>query len=366
MAAPDAPSLTGAQRAALAHVRATARQHRDAAAARIAAVAAGAAYDVDALVAGIRAHGRVTFNFHPDRLLADGRTVAAALLDDGRYRSQFETRISNGGLTAYAGGQRDLWERRMFGGAYQAPGVTPGERPKYGGLNLMRHPDGASPRFGSCHLRLRAEVLDRCTFCFGDSYVDPDDVGTVDAFDSVLASLLESAHVAGSALGLPGVDPAALVEALLHPPPPSGLPGRSLDDYVETQVHGAVDLATDVEAVVLDPAFRDTATGEILAGVARRYDVAVEWHAGFVLAVGEVPAGFRGPAIPVLAERIHRQYATAGDRIDAALIGRAAASVVTEPDRWRDWGSPAEALQHLKQLWHVLVAFGSPAPVRSR
>ena len=45
----------------------------------------------------------ITVSFHPDRLLADGRSVAERLVADGRYRSQFETGISNGGLTAYAG-----------------------------------------------------------------------------------------------------------------------------------------------------------------------------------------------------------------------------------------------------------------------
>nr|WP_240944286.1 DUF3626 domain-containing protein [Micromonospora thermarum] len=61
----------------------------------------------------------------------------------------------------------------MFGGAYQAAGVRPADRPKYGGLNLLDHPDGACPRFGSCHLRLRPEALARSTFTFGDSHLDP-------------------------------------------------------------------------------------------------------------------------------------------------------------------------------------------------
>jgi len=129
-------------------------------------------------VAGLRGHGRVTLNFHPDRLLADGRSVAAA-------------------------------------------------------------PDGACPRFGSCHLRLRADVLERSTFCFGDSHLGAKHLGTIDAFEAVLAA--------------------------------------------------------------------------------------------------------------------------PGARIDAALVGVAAASVVTDPQRWRGWGTPDETLQHLKKLWHVLVAYGAPA-----
>ena len=45
---------------------------------------------------------RVTLNFHPDRLFGDV-PILRALARDGRYRSQFETRTSNGGLTAHHG-----------------------------------------------------------------------------------------------------------------------------------------------------------------------------------------------------------------------------------------------------------------------
>ncbi|WP_433619087.1 DUF3626 domain-containing protein [Paenibacillus cellulositrophicus] len=38
----------------------------------------------------------------------------------------------------------------------------------------------------------------------------------------------------------------------------------------------------------------------------------------------------------------------------------AAASLHNHPEEWQDWGSYDETLQHIKQLWHVLVRFGSP------
>jgi len=61
-------------------------------------------------------------------------------------------------------------------------------------------------------------------------------------------------------------------------------------------------------------------------------------------------------AMPPLAKRI------AGDdgMLDAAVIGRAEASFHNNPGAWRDYGAE-NALQHLKQLWHVLVHYGSPA-----
>ena len=59
--------------------------------------------------------------------------------------------------------------------------------------------------------------------------------------------------------------------------------------------------------------------------------------------------------MPLLAQRI------AGDgMLDAAVIGAAESTLYLQPERWRDWGSRDETLQHLKQLWHVVVHYGSP------
>jgi hypothetical protein len=61
--------------------------------------------------------------------------------------------------------------------------------------------------------------------------------------------------------------------------------------------------------------------------------------------------------MPRLARRI------AGNGIvDAAVIGAAEATLYSQPELWRDWGSFEETLQHLKQLWHVVVHYGAPAP----
>ncbi|GIJ41819.1 DUF3626 domain-containing protein [Micromonospora andamanensis] len=365
----DDPTLTAAHRAALRHVRAVALRDRPAALAVIGRALAGTGVrlEPERLVAAIGKQGRVTLNFHPDRLRADGRPVAEALATEGVYRSQFETGISNGGLTAYPGGDRDRWEERMFGGAYQRPGVAAAERPKYGGLNLLDHPDGACPRFGSCHLRLRPEVLARTTFCFGDSHLGPRDVGTVDVIEPVLAALIAATAETGVCLGRPGADLVTLTgellrvrEALASTPRAAG---RALDDYVEAQVHGEVRLDRDVLELVVDPSFRGTGTAASLIAAADRYGFPIRWHAGFALPVDGVDAEFRGPAIPPLAARVHAEFARAGEPVHAALIGRAAVSVVTEPGRWADRGPAVETLQHLKQLWHVLVRFGVPYEV---
>src|SRR5687768_4738126 len=98
-------------------------------------------------------------------------------------RHAFQASTSNGGLTAHPGGDRWWWESRMFGTAYGT--ADPSLRPKYGALNYLRRVTGGPPRFGSSHLRLRAHVLVRTTFCYPDSYLDPVDFGVADRMSLV-------------------------------------------------------------------------------------------------------------------------------------------------------------------------------------
>ena len=260
---------------------------------------------------------RVTLNFHPDRLV-DGATVLQRLAHDGRYRSQFETGTSNGGLSAHPGGDRWRWEQRMFGHAYDdAPAA---ERPKYGALDHRRRGMGGAPRFGSAHLRLTPSVLDRTTFCFPDSVFEPTALATADRFG--LFPLVERFYAR------PLTDEIEATE------------GGLLDDYVEAHVHGPVELVADVEAVVLDPCFRRTPVEE----QARVLGVRVAWHDGrrlTVAALAEHPA-FRGPRTVEVGRRI-----AVDGLLDASVIGRAARAGHEEP-------------QDLKRVWHCVARFGQP------
>jgi hypothetical protein len=163
-------------------------------------------------------------------------------------------------------------------------------------------------------------------------------------------------------LGVPNLTVGRLLDVLKELPQPrrnsgDGDAGRALDTQIEAQVHGPIDLHEDVELLVADPAFAATTSGTILRELSMRYEIPLRWHCGFRLPVREVPDDFRGPAMPRLAQRIAGNDGT----LDVAVIGSAEASLNEQPDAWRDWGSHAEALQHLKQLWHVLVHYGSPA-----
>jgi hypothetical protein len=157
---------------------------------------------------------RVTLHFHPDRLV-DGVPILERMARDGVYRSQFETGVSNGGLTAYPGGERWRWESRIFGADYDDG--PPASRPKYGSLNFRRRRVGGSPRFGSAHLRLTADALARATFCYPDSAAGPERFGIAARMSSLVK----------------------LAEADDRDP---------LDDYIEAHVHGPIDITSDVEA----------------------------------------------------------------------------------------------------------------------
>jgi hypothetical protein len=249
---------------------------------------------------------RVTLHFHPDRLV-DGVPILERMARDGVYRSQFETGVSNGGLTAYPGGERWRWESRIFGAAYDDG--PPASRPKYGSLNFRRRRVGGSPRFGSAHLRLTADALARATFCYPDSAAGPERFGIAARMSSLVK----------------------LAEADDRDP---------LDDYIEAHVHGPIDITSDVEALVLDPCYRATPVED----AASRLGCPVEWHGGFAVTADAFVAnpGYRGPEFARLGASLAR-----GEALTARLIGDASRA-----------GRHDE--QALKRVWHYVARFGSP------
>ncbi|MGJ5818607.1 DUF3626 domain-containing protein [Paludibaculum fermentans] len=369
--------LSAAQSAALRHVEATAEAGEPKALESIAGIFERAGHGLAAYhdaVESIRQHARIALHFHPDRLTPSGATVADSLLSAGTYRNQFETGLSSGSPTAYPGGERDLWERALFGGAYHAGGVFLADRPKYGSLELVRYPDGPAPRFGSCYFVLR-DVGARTSITFmGSEHPQAGHrAGTLARPHGALAALLAEIENGGMAtpdwppfrtptLGVPEITVGRfcdLARSLPEPRPDASLgpPGRLLDTGVEAQVHGRIELHRDVELLVADPAFAATPTGPALQALAEKYGFDLRWHSGFRLPVRDVPDDFRGPAMPEFAQRV----AGAADILDAAAIGQAAASLHRNPAQWSGWGDYWEVVRLFRQLWHVLVHFGLPA-----
>ena len=357
------PELTAANHRALAAVADRAARRGDSTNAQLALLLEQQGLprvQLQGAMAGIRSNAQVVLNFHPDRPDRHGRLVVESLLTDGLYRNQFETGLSNGSLSAFDGGERDRWEARLFDGAYQHPGVGAGERPKYGALDLLHHGDGAAPRFGGCYFRLKPGVSARCSFSYGDSVFEPEHLATLDHCESLMLPLLREIVERGGALGGREMAPDALFRHLAEGLEPArfdcqGPLGRSLDDYIEAQIHGPVRLAEDVERLVADPAFKGTPMAEQLERLAGRYRFPLTWHRGFRLRVDRVPDNFRGEAMLPLARRIGQD-----GWLDVAMIGAAVQNLCQRPELWRDWGSQGDTLQYLKQLWHVLVQFGEP------
>lgn len=360
--------LTAAQRQAFEYVRAQALDHRPEA--RLILHDMGARWSIpprqieDAVIS-LQEQAQIVCHFHPDRILADGLSVAESLLRDERYRSQFETGISNGILGTSPDSEREFWETRLFGGAYSLTATTPGERPKYGALDFLGYSDGAIPFFGSCYFVFGAAVARRCTFTFGDSS-DGAEVGVVGAMDWVMAGLLRCVE-RGPCFGDESLSVPSLVSRLVHRPvtrprAPGHQPlGRIIEHYIEVQVHGTVDLTTDAEMLVADPSFRGTPTGEALKALCSRLAIPLNWHGGFALAADRVPDDFPGPLtedfrarrMPSLARRIADR-----GKLDAAVLGRAAASL-QGPNEDRDESAIADALLDINHLWYVLIRFGA-------
>ncbi|WP_372236691.1 DUF3626 domain-containing protein [Streptomyces sp. MNU77] len=248
---------------------------------------------------------RVTLNFHPDHLL-HGKPILDAMGEAGVYYSQFVTRTSNGGLTAHPGGDRWRWESRIFDGAYDEADAH--ERPVYGALNFRGKPVGGAPRFGSAHFRLTAQTLTRTTFCYPDSFLEPSDFGVVDRMGLIELACADRQD--------------------------------ELDDYVEAQVHGPVQLSRDVEALVLDPCYRGT-TVEVAA---LRLGCPVEWHPGFRLGVEELRGhpDYRGQEYVDLGMQI-----AVDGVLDPRIIGDSSRAGLHDP-------------QAVKKVWHYLARFGAP------
>jgi hypothetical protein len=356
--------LTSSQRTALAHATTQAASKRTQARQTIEHICrmcnvVAPAYE--GAVVALKQHARVALQFHPDRPDSRRQTVAAGLLASGIYKNQFETLVSNGSLSAFTGGERQLWETRLFGGAYDLESSTHEQRPKYGALDLLLHSDGPSPRFGSCYFLLKPAVSHRCTFTYLDSHQAPNQAGTFAELDDILAALLMDTFRGDSALGERDLTVPRLIQHLAanlqHSAsvPRNLAPARNLNHYIEAQVHGDIRLERDVDLLIADPSFHATSVGTELQKIAASYNLALRWHAGFRLRVAEVPSDFRGPTMPSLAARI-----AAEGCIDASVLGSAAMDLRARPEAWSDRGSYSEVLQELKLLWHILVRYGNP------
>lgn len=241
---------------------------------------------------------RILLHFHPDWPYR-GATVIEAMVSSGRYLSQFQTGTSNGGLTAFRGGDRWNWESRLFNRRYDSAPAD--ARPVYGAVDLGEA-HGSAPRFGSAFLRLRCEASERATYCYPDSMFEPEKVVGLGEVSALVARMLSEEH-----------DP--------------------LDRYVEAHVHGGTDFATGVEAIVLDPCYRDTFVHAAASLLCK-----VEFHPGFRVDTWALDPAYRGAEYTNLA-------ASLAGTLTPDVLGSAARSGLYDS-------------QSLKRVWHLLARYG--------
>lgn len=301
----------------------------------------------------------VTINFHPDRLSNNGEIIINNLINDGKYHNQFITGTTNGGKTAYAGGDRDLWEKRLFNSIYHEQTIDSKSRPKYGALNIFQYLDGASPRFGSCFFTLKSQTLSQCTFAFGDSSTNPEVLGTAKSFYGILKSLLHDVMENGRLLNKENVTIEKALEYFLSiKKGEMQVLGKNLDYCIETHVHGDIDLLTDVDSFYLDQSFKNSQIEDAAIILSGKYNIALHWIPIREITIDSIADDFRGPKMKPLAKKIDLLYGNCLGIINAALIGTASRASILNPYEWNDIGNEKKLFQYFKQLWHTVAYFG--------
>ena len=324
-------------------------------------------------------NGRICSHFHPDHIDQNGSTVAASLLASGKIMSQFESGISNGRVDTSQGGFRDTLEARLFGEDYvKFIQGRPEMRVKYGALSLIGSNNGPAPRFGSCYFVFKQEVMKRSTFCYGDSYNAPDELGLEGMWEVILSKLFNDSYDQDGVLGMKLLRPPELYERMkkvLEGPVGNNwsFPALSnLNSYIEAQIHGPLTLEQDVEAIVIDPSFQNTDVFAAMKQIADKYNVKMVMHHGYSLHVKKVPNSFRGPSMPRVASLVCQFASSSTDNVFLTpfLIGQTRHEITKSLSgelakllraECHDLGAPT-LTQLLKFLWHCLCNYGC-APV---
>jgi len=296
----------------------------------------------------------ITLNFHPDRKSNNQLLIIDSLIEQGLYHGQFHTGTTNGGKSAYVGGDRFLWEQRLFCNAYPHDSK---ERPKYGALNLFNYADGASARFGSSFFTLKNEVVKRCTFAYGDSSTNPTTLCTSDTFVSILAAIFEDVRKNKKFLDRLISTVQETLAILLNTSKNNDL-GRNLDYCIETHIHGDISLAEDVECFYLDGSYQGSQIAKKAELLCQMYAVELCWIPKRQLFIKDIKEFFRGEKIPMLAKKIDNTFGDSQGVINAAIIGMASQDSSTNPLAWNDIGNESEIFQYIKQLWHTVAYFG--------
>ncbi len=169
-----------------------------------------------------------------DLIVRRGTTGATDILENGRFKTQFETGKSSGGFnpTGRAKVEKDL---------FNAPiDLDVKERPVYGMLDDHKYATSYGNQYGNIYFELdKKAVIDRTTVCFGDSW---DDFGQSITTPVMLKDVDYHAVNAGYLFDL-NCSPPKAWETL-----------SDTTSYVEIQIHGGLDVSV-VKRVVINNSY---------------------------------------------------------------------------------------------------------------
>jgi len=134
--------------------------------------------------------------------------------------------------------------------------------------------------------------------------------------------------------------------------------GKNLDDYIEAQIHGEINLINDVDCFYIDESFKNTEINGQAEILSEKYDIKLFWIPQRKIHVNNIGNEFRGSAIPILARKIISKFNIETEYINAEIIGRASRDSILNPKEWSDLGTEQELFQYMKQLWHTVAYFG--------
>lgn len=168
--------------------------------------------------------------------------ILKLLINDTHYRNQFETHRSGGSLDYTA---RRRWENAMFNKAYD--NVIPFERCKYGCINTNHNnrPVSFTQQYGENYLILKnnSEIRFRTTCWYGDTcgFKSNNSLGTLENFAHILVNFScgELKNIVSLACGIDSYTEESDV------------------NYKEIQIHGPINLDTDIETLVLDNKYKE-------------------------------------------------------------------------------------------------------------
>ncbi len=145
-------------------------------------------------------------------------------------------------------------EKFQYQTSYKASGFDPYIRPKTAAANVGNFSTGTANRYGFTHIILQEAIKERVTYTNKDSFgstVTPDTIAVNQHLDALLVN--------------PGFDPKMLRVAASQTSKKQdeeaekwrrdyqqGKMGEAYSEYIEAQVHGPIDWATDVAAIVIE------------------------------------------------------------------------------------------------------------------